>query len=268
MSEERNQSSERASRVRAQFGPVAADYGTSEVHAAGESLSVLLRAIQPSGGSLLDVATGAGHTALAFAPSVDRVTATDITNEMLEETRRLAADRGVNNLETRMASAEQLPFEDESFDYATCRLAAHHFDDYAGAIGEMARVVRSGGLIGFTDNVTVEDEPAVAYYNRFELLRDPSHNRVLSEDALRFLFEAPPPAGAGLEITLYRRLSKEFEFHSWADRQRVSKEDKARLQEMMREAPPALEPLFRPRWEDGTMYFHLWEAVIVARRRS
>jgi len=36
--------------------------------------------------------------------------------------------------------------------------------------------------------------------------------------------------------------------------------------DMMHHIPAALEPLFAPRWVDGTMYFSLWEVVIVAER--
>ena len=43
---------------------------------------------------------------------------------------------------------------------------------------------------------------------------------------------------------------------------------KEKLLEMMRHIPEALQPLFAPRWAEGTMYFSLWEAVIVARRSS
>jgi hypothetical protein len=63
-------------------------------------------------------------------------------------------------------------------------------------------------------------------------------------------------------------LSKEFEFHTWADRQHVSDAAKGKLLEMMRDVPEALEPLFAPRWADGTMYFRLWEEVIIARRNN
>ena len=76
---------------------------------------------------VLDVATGAGHTALAFAPLVARVVASDITGEMLAEAAKLAGARGLANVETAHAEAGNLPFPDASFDLVTCRLAAHHF---------------------------------------------------------------------------------------------------------------------------------------------
>ena len=63
---------------------------------------------------MLDVATGAGHTALAFAPHVAKVTATDITDEMLAEARKLAESRGLANVRTLFAKAEDLPFPDTS----------------------------------------------------------------------------------------------------------------------------------------------------------
>jgi hypothetical protein len=72
---------------------------------------------------------------------------------------------------------------------------------------------------------------------------------------------------AGLQVEATRQLGKEFEFHTWADRQHVSDTDKEKLLEMMRNIPEPLEPLFAPRWADGTMYFSLWEAVVVAKLR-
>ena len=77
----------------------------------------------------LDVATGAGHTAAAFAPHVTRVIASDLTAEMLVEAAKLAKGKGLANMETAPADAEALPFEDARFDLVTCRIAPHHFPD-------------------------------------------------------------------------------------------------------------------------------------------
>jgi hypothetical protein len=108
---------------------------------------------------------------------------------------------------------------------------------------------------------TAEDPAADAFYNAFEKRRDPSHVRVRPVPELRSLF-----AAAGLTVTAERRLTKEFEFQSWADRQRVAPADKERLLEMLRTVPPALTPLLSPRFADGTAYFTLWEVVLVGRR--
>ena len=61
---------------------------------------------------VLDVATGAGHTAAAFAPHVARAVASDLTAEMLQEAAKLAKAKGLANMETARADAEALPFDD------------------------------------------------------------------------------------------------------------------------------------------------------------
>jgi ubiquinone/menaquinone biosynthesis C-methylase UbiE len=250
-------------KVQSQFGVSAADYATSDVHAKGESLGRLLTLLKPqSTWHALDVATGAGHMALALAPHVNKVIASDLTSEMLETTARLARQRGLTNIELLRADAEHLPVDDASLDLVSCRLAFHHFPRPDVAAREMARVVRPGGRLAFTDNVTVDDSAAADYYNAYEKLRDPSHYRVDPQARIVEGFER-----AGFEVLATERLSKEFEFHGWADRQRVSPPDKDRLLDMMRRIPPALEPLFAPRWADGTMYFSLWEIVLVGRKR-
>jgi hypothetical protein len=71
---------------------------------------------------------------------------------------------------------------------------------------------------------------------------------------------------AGLTIEATRQLSKEMEFHDWADRMRVSADNKEKLLTMMRNIPELLQPLFQPRWADNTLYFSLWEIVMVARQ--
>jgi ubiquinone/menaquinone biosynthesis C-methylase UbiE len=255
-------SDEQKAKVQAQFGAAADDYASSDIHAKGESLGILLELVRPQPGwEMLDVATGAGHTALAFAPQVARVVATDITGSMVAKAAELAAGRGLTNVETKSAEAEALPFDDGSFDLVTCRLAMHHFANPRQALAEFARVLKPGGVLGLTDNVTVPDKQAAGYYNAYEKLRDPSHNWIYPLVRLQAMVEQ-----AGFQVEATRQLSKEFEFHHWADRQRVSAANKDKLLAMMRTIPELLEPLFKPRWADGTMYFSLWEAVIVGRR--
>src|SRR5712691_11718293 len=113
--------------VQEQFGATAAHYLTSKPHAKGKSLERLVELVQPQPAwRALDVATGAGHTAYAFAPHVARMWATDITEEMLNLVREEAGKRGLANMRVAHAKAEALPFEDETFDLVTCRIAPHH----------------------------------------------------------------------------------------------------------------------------------------------
>ncbi len=249
-------------KVQEQFGRAAAAYVTSEIHALGESLGLLLREVQPQPDwEAVDVATGAGHCALAFAPRVGSMIAADLTEAMLETTARLAAERGVANLSTRRADAEDLPFADGSADLVTCRLAFHHFPHPGLAMAEMARVLRPGGRLGFTDNIVVQDAASAEHYNAFERLRDPSHHEVLPLARLLDLVE-----GTGLHVLSTRRLSKEMEFGDWCDRQQVSAGDRRLLLQMARQLPAPLVPLLRPRWADETLHFTLWEVVLVAEK--
>ncbi len=140
--------------VQQKFGAAAADYAASAVHAKGASLARLVELVAPQPDwRVLDVATGAGHTAIALAPHVAHVVASDITDEMLAQAGKMAADKGLANLETARADAGALPFADQSFDLVTCRLAAHHFPDPAAFVGEAWRVLKPGGTLALVDNI-------------------------------------------------------------------------------------------------------------------
>lgn len=249
-------------KVRSQFGASAELYATSDIHARGESLSILLELTKPNRDwSVLDVATGAGHTAFTFAPHVKRVVAIDLTEEMVTKCNELALTRGVTNFQTKIADAEDLPFDNSMFDLVTCRLAFHHFPYPGQALREFNRVLKPGGVLGFTDNITLSDEKAAKYHNEYEKLRDPSHHWAYPLDDLIQMFKTA--LFTPLEIQV---ISKEFEVNEWADRQHVSERTKKHLREMMRNIPKILENYLSPRWTTNSMYFSLREAVIVAQK--
>ena len=248
-------------RARARFGAAADKYATSDIHARGDSLDVLLELARPrSDWVMLDVATGAGHTASMFSPHVALVIAVDLAEAMLTRTAALAATKCLGNIRTVACDAEYSPFADNCFNVVTCRLAFHHFPSPDRAIKEFRRVLKPDGILALTDNVTVDEPEAAAFYNAYEKLRDPSHHCVYSLLQLKSMLTK-----AGFAIDATRQLTKELEFHTWADRQNVSSADKDTLIKMMRNLPEALRPLFVPRWANGTMCFSLWEAVVLAR---
>jgi ubiquinone/menaquinone biosynthesis C-methylase UbiE len=98
------------------------------------------------GETVLDVATGTGHAALAAARTGARVTGIDYVPELLDVARgRAAAERlAVSFVE---APAEQLPFVDGSFDAAISAIGVMFAADHDRAAGELARVVHAGGRI-------------------------------------------------------------------------------------------------------------------------
>src|SRR5258706_16328885 len=114
--------------VQQQFGPHAEQYVASTHHSTGESLDRLLELTAPQPEwRALDIATGGGHPALALAPRVRAVVATDLTPEMLAAVERYIQSKGVANVSFRPADAMSLPFETAEFDLVTCRIAPHHF---------------------------------------------------------------------------------------------------------------------------------------------
>ena len=248
--------------IQQQFGAHANDYATSEVHAKGASLQRLVELTQPQRDwVMLDVATGAGHTALAVAPHVARVVATDLTPQMLDAARKLTSERGITNIEFKPADAQHLPFEDSTFDLVTSRIALHHYPDARKAIEEMARVCRRGGIVALTDNIVPPDKVAAGYINHFEKTRDPSHNWEYPIARLEAYF-----ADTKLKVEHSESFGKEMEFEPWADRTSATPETKAKLRKMLLDAPEAVREFLKPRVDGDKLFFALHAAIIVGRK--
>jgi SAM-dependent methyltransferase len=225
--------------ARRQFGAVAAAYVDSPSHAEGRSLGRMLELAPPDpADQVLDIATGAGHAALAYAPHVASVVASDITPEMLEQVRRLAGERGLTNVETRgEARAEALPFPDAAFDKVLCRVAAHHFPEVLQFLSESFRVLKPGGALVLCDTISPDDDPlADRWLDRMERLRDPSHFRDWSAAEWQRM---AVDTGFTVEAVDATSCRAEQLFDSWAARMRCSPETVAELLELFAAAPPA-----------------------------
>ena len=245
--------------VQEHFGKTAADYLTSKPHAKGKSLERLVDLTGPrKDWRVLDVATGGGHVAYVFAPHVARVWATDITQEMLDQVAAEAGKRGLANVRTAYAKAEALPFEDESFDLVTCRIAPHHFDSIPAFLGEVRWVLKAGGRFALVDNV-VPPGSVGDYINAFERFRDPSHLRAWTLQEWRDAL-----AAARLSVTHEEQIYKTMEFASWA--QRYDDTMKALLRAMLTEVTPAVAAVLEPKTADSDVTFKLCEGLFIANR--
>jgi len=249
-----------SSLVQQKFGEAAADYAASAVHAKGKSLARLVELVDPKPSwRVLDIGTGAGHTALAFALRVAKVMASDITDAMLAEANKLAAARGLVNFRTARARAEDLPFPDMSFDLVTCRLAAHHFEDVAAFVAEAARVLMPDGVFALVDNISPDEAELAAAYNDFEKLRDPSHGRCSGLAEWTALL-----GSAGFTVGHSEHMDQDIEFGPWVQRMRCADSTIARLKTMLADEP--LASLLRPRETEAGLVFTLQEAIVVARK--
>src|SRR5438128_1814803 len=112
---------------------------------------LLARAVDVhSGQRVLDVAAGTGNTALAAARRGARVTATDLVPRMLETASRRAAAEGLE-LDVQVADAQDLPFEDGTFDVVMSSFGAMYAPDQRRTASELIRVCRPGGRIAMAN---------------------------------------------------------------------------------------------------------------------
>jgi ubiquinone/menaquinone biosynthesis C-methylase UbiE len=245
--------------VQQQFGAMAQHYLTSKPHAHGRSLDRLLELVRPRlSWRALDVATGAGHTAYAFAPHVGRVWATDITEEMLGIVRQEVQRRNLANVEVAYAKAEALPFEDGSFELVTCRIAPHHFDSIPLFLGEARRVLKPGGLVAVADNIV---PPGLVgdYVNAVERFRDPSHLRALAMEEWRMAL-----LDQGFAVEHEEQFAKQIEFASWAGRH--DRTMHRLLEALLVEITPAVKAFLRTEGRGDSLVFHLHEGIFIACR--
>lgn len=197
--------------VKAEFARQADRFAAASAVTDAALTQRFVAAVGSEPGLVLDVACGPGIVTAALAPHAREVVALDLTPEMLERARWRCEQAGLANVAFREGSAADLPFEDGSFDAVVTRLSIHHFSAPARAIGEMARVVRGGGLLVLADVVSSEDAQESALHNALEVLRDPSHVRMLPAAELVALVTS-----AEFTIATRSEWDQTREFGEWA----------------------------------------------------
>lgn len=182
-------------------------YRESATHAAGDDLDLLVAWCEPAEGvTVLDVATGGGHVARRVREAGATVVTTDMAPGMQPDA---------------IAPADDLPFDDASFDAVACRIAAHHFPDVLAAVKEMARVARDRVVI--CDNVFTSESAEEA-----DRLRDPSHVRNYAVAEWHSFFEL-----AGLEVADEAFMVRDTDFEDWLARTETPAEDRPRVRELL-----------------------------------
>ena len=247
------------------FGPQAGVYARSKVHISDDSLESVQRLTEPTLGQAqndkletapyrwtVDIGTGAGFTAFAMAGVSERVVASDITQPMLRQTKRIGGERGLGNLLLAQNAAESLPFADGSLDLITCRKAGHHFRDFEAFLDETARTLRPGGSLVMADTVAPEDDAMAGWQNDVELRRDFSHVEDRKISAIRQML-----AERGLEVVGSEDERVYLWFNDWVMRTRVPEEEAQALRLEFQEASAELKEAFQvgePE-EDGDFLF-------------
>lgn len=111
-------------------------------------------AIRP-GGSVLDVATGHGNTALAAARRDLRVTAIDLVPSLLDRAALRAEAEGLG-IDFRLGNAEDLSFPDDTFHAVLSSVGVQFVGDQKATAAELRRVCRPGGRIALANWTPVD----------------------------------------------------------------------------------------------------------------
>jgi 2-polyprenyl-3-methyl-5-hydroxy-6-metoxy-1,4-benzoquinol methylase len=213
---------------------------------------------------VLDIATGPGYIAEAFAKNSREVVGLDLTEAMLDIARARTKDRGVKSISFRTGDAQNLPFEEGEFDVVVCRLALHHVQQPAKVVNGMARVCRRDGMVLVEDIYGSEHAARAAYQDRWEILRDPSHVRALPVSELLHIFR-----DAGLEtetVSTADDLCPEVE--RWMATTKVPAERAAEIRSLLKDdLQQDLSGTLPFRNAAGQMFFHA-RTVIVSGRKT
>jgi SAM-dependent methyltransferase len=125
---------------------MAGDYAKFATYLLPGALDFLASCNIPAGATVLDVACGAGQTAIPMAREGVKVTGIDIATNLVEAARKQAQEQGVQ-MQFDEGDAEQLPYADASFDVVFSLIGAMFAPQPHKVAAEMARVCRPGGRI-------------------------------------------------------------------------------------------------------------------------
>jgi ubiquinone/menaquinone biosynthesis C-methylase UbiE len=249
--------------VREEFTRQADDYAAAPIIRDLDHIARLVSVVAPRPEArVLEIATGPGHVAMAFAKVTREVIGVDLTEAPLKIAERMRVERGLHNVSFRQADVEtRLPFGDNEFDVVVCRFAVHHFENPAIVIGEMARVCRIDGTVAVEDLISSEHPVRAEYYNRFERLRDTSHTRALALSEL-----VKTIASTGLEIMRFESAALKNPVDRWFTSAQTTPDREAEARAMIeRDLSEDLSGA-RPSRIDDELFFTHRVAIVTARK--
>lgn len=235
-------------------------YRESKAHAEVPDLESVHSLLPPLAGLAgLDIATGTGHTAFYFAEKHVDMFAVDIDQSMLAVAQE-ESDRKTLGIRFLKCPAEDLMFDDDTFDLVTCRLAAHHFQALPPWLSECRRVLKPGGHLLVVDNVVHENKGAGDWMNQYETKRDSSHVSCLTAKGWSELLEKEQ-----FQLVDSSPFPKTLDFQAWMERMSKSEEERDNLWAELLAAPQDVLELWQPRTEDKKRVLTLQRQVMLAK---
>lgn len=166
---------DRAAAIRHAIAPTAAEISrmpfTNNAAVAGDLL-------KSAGTRVVDVGCGDGKFTRSLAGFFPDVSGIDVKESKLAIARNAASSTGLS-IDFRSGRGEELPFENGSLDVVVFSNSLHHMNDIGRALGEAARVLKSGGLL-----YVMEPVPAGNYYEATKLVNDETAVRTDAYQAL------------------------------------------------------------------------------------
>lgn len=151
---------------------------------------------------ILDVATGTGDLAITAARKLQptRIKGIDISTEMMEVGRKKVKKKGLDYLITfEEGSAENLPYEDNTFDAITVAFGVRNFEDLNKGLQEMYRVLKTGGTLVVLEFSQPTIFPFKQIFNIYFKYLLPLVGRFTSKDpkAYQYLYDSVQAFPAG-----------------------------------------------------------------------
>lgn len=168
----------------------------------------------------LDAGSGTGSLAFALAPHVGEVVAVDPRVDYLDAGREIAPE----NARFVEGDATALPFGYATFDIAGCLRVLHHVRRPELAVSELVRVTRPGGRVFIADQLGSVDPLRSLEMDRFERLRDPTHQRLLPDADIHGFLDANDLVLITHEVTHER-----VDLEQRLELAEVPEEDRARM---------------------------------------
>ena len=144
------------------------------------------------GDHVLDLAAGSGDLSLKFANKVGpegKVFVTDINEAMLAEGRKRLTDAGIaGNVEYCLVNAEQLPFEDNSFDCISISFGLRNVTHKEVALGSMFRCLKPGGRLIVLEFSQPTNDTFRKIYDTYSFHVIPKLGQLISNDSASYQY--------------------------------------------------------------------------------
>jgi len=230
-----------------------------------QELRDLVRLADPRGDErVLDVATGTGSVALAFAPHVASVLGVDLSPAMLELAEKARVASGLTNVHFRLGEIGVLPLPEASFDIITCHNLLHYAADLQGLMSLLRRLLTAEGGLLIDEPLGSDDPVKRATLNAIVLRRDPGITQIWSAGEIEAALDA-----AGLRIIERKRYSLNRELDDWLSRAAVDEATRISVKSMFEAGADAdAAGLDSRRGRDGNFVFTESRIRLLARQRT